>query len=601
MYVVATAGHVDHGKSTLVRALTGQDPDRLAEEHRRGLSIELGYCWTALDGVGDVAFVDVPGHERFVTTMLAGAGPVPATVLSVAADDPWMPQAAEHAAALDALGVRHGVLAVTRSDLADPEPALRRARVALADTSLAEIPAVPVSAVTGTGLERLRAALTNQLRRLPASDPEADVRLWVDRAFSVAGAGTVVTGTLPAGRLRVGDLLTVTVGDRSTDVRVRGLQSLGREVDEVTGTARVAVRLGSRPDGLARGVALVAPRVWLSTRTADVRVVTGADAAVPAEPVLHVGAAAVSAHSRPLQRGGEPSAAPLLRLALDRALPLRVGDRVLLRDPGSRRVWGGDVLDPAPPPLERRGAARRRAAALARSPGRPDLADELRRRTVASVAELRRLGIIDVESVDAVRAGDWLIARDAARDLHRRLVDLVQQSEQHQPHDRGGVTSTAAARALGLPDAVVALALVEQPLEYADGTIRAARSGAPALPADVAAALARLERHLDGAPFAAPDADTMAALGLNGRTIAVGARAGRLLRLSDTVLLLPGADELALQRLRSLPQPFTTGQAREALDTTRRVALPLLAYLDRTGFTRRLPDDRRTVTDRGRG
>ena len=202
MHVVATAGHVDHGKSTLVRALTGQDPDRLEEEHRRGLSIVLGYCWTDLDPVGDVAFVDVPGHERFLSTTLAGLGPVSAALLVVAADDPWMPQTAEHLAALDALGVRHGVLAVTRCDLADPAPALARAVDEVSRTSLRGAPAVVVSGRTGSGLEELRTALGSVLAAMPVPDSDADVRLWVDRAFHVRGAGTVVTGTLPAGTLR---------------------------------------------------------------------------------------------------------------------------------------------------------------------------------------------------------------------------------------------------------------------------------------------------------------------------------------------------------------------------------------------------------------
>src|SRR5215213_1061521 len=197
MAVVATAGHVDHGKSTLVRALTGQDPDRLEEEHRRGLSIELGYCWTELDGVRDVAFVDVPGHERFLSTTLSGLGPVPAVMLVVAADDPWMPQAAEHLAAIDALGIRHGVLAVTRADLADPAPALARARAEVDRTSLAGCPGVVVSGRTGAGLTDLRAALAAALASVPGA-PDADVRLWVDRVFTMAGAGTVVTGTLQA-------------------------------------------------------------------------------------------------------------------------------------------------------------------------------------------------------------------------------------------------------------------------------------------------------------------------------------------------------------------------------------------------------------------
>src|ERR1700722_6573468 len=165
MYVVATAGHVDHGKSTLVRALTGMEPDRWAEERRRGMTIDLGYAWMTLaapDGgpAGEMlAFVDVPGHERFVPNMLAGLGPVPAVLFVVAAERGWMPQSAEHLAAVDALGVRHGLLVITRSDLADPEPATRQARAEIARTSLGDVEAVPVSAVTGQGLDQLNEAL----------------------------------------------------------------------------------------------------------------------------------------------------------------------------------------------------------------------------------------------------------------------------------------------------------------------------------------------------------------------------------------------------------------------------------------------------------
>ncbi|MCL2614766.1 MAG: GTP-binding protein, partial [Nocardioidaceae bacterium] len=208
---MATAGHVDHGKSTLVRALTGSDPDRLAEERRRGLTIELGYAWTRLDelddrvGDGEVAFVDVPGHERFLATALSGVGPVMVAMLVVAADDPWMPQTAEHLAILDALGVSHGLVAVSRSDLADPAAAIARTRAELARTGLADAPVVPVSAQTGAGLDDLRAVLARVLAAAPTPDPAADVRLWVDRRFHVRGAGTVVTGTLPAGTVRPGD------------------------------------------------------------------------------------------------------------------------------------------------------------------------------------------------------------------------------------------------------------------------------------------------------------------------------------------------------------------------------------------------------------
>ena len=190
MYVVATAGHVDHGKSTLVRALTGMEPDRWAEERRRGMTIDLGYAWMALPGGENLAFVDVPGHERFVPNMLAGLGPVPAVLFVVAADGGWMPQSAEHLAAVDALGVRHGLLAVTRADLADPAPATRRALAEIANTSLGTVEAVAVSPVTGAGVDDLRAALTRlaaALRAAGAGRP-APVRLWIDRSFSVRGS-----------------------------------------------------------------------------------------------------------------------------------------------------------------------------------------------------------------------------------------------------------------------------------------------------------------------------------------------------------------------------------------------------------------------------
>ncbi|HLS73107.1 MAG TPA: GTP-binding protein, partial [Actinomycetaceae bacterium] len=346
MHVVATAGHVDHGKSALVAALTGTDPDRLREERARGLSIQLGYAWTVLAGAGEVAFVDVPGHERFIATALSGLGPVPAVLFVVAADDPWMPQAAEHLAALDALDVRHGVLAVTRADLANPAPTRDLALAELAGTSLAGVPAVTVSARTGEGLAELRATLAEMAAHLPQPPADAPVRIWVDRAFTMTGAGDVVTGTLPAGRVQTGDRL----GSARGEWRVRAVQSLGSNVPSATGVARVALTLsgGAPPD---RGQALVTPGAWHHTEVVDVllRPARGTDAAAPPQrPLLHVGAAALSAHLRPL-------GTDLARLTLPSPLPLRIGDRALLRDPGTRRLWGVTVLDPAPPPLRRRG------------------------------------------------------------------------------------------------------------------------------------------------------------------------------------------------------------------------------------------------------
>ena len=271
MQVIATAGHVDHGKSTLVRALTGMEPDRWAEERRRGMTIDLGYAWTTLASGREIVFVDVPGHERFATNMLAGVGPVPAVLLVIAADEGWAAQTAEHVRALDMLGVRHGLVAVTRSDLADPAAAIDEARQMLANTTLAGSPALSVSGETGAGLDELLTALETLASGLPPSDPEARVRLWVDRSFTVRGAGTVVTGTLSAGTLHRGDRLEL--GGNS--VTVRGLQRLGAAAEVVTAPARVAVNLrGVASEEIRRGDALLTPEAWRLTSVVDARTTT---------------------------------------------------------------------------------------------------------------------------------------------------------------------------------------------------------------------------------------------------------------------------------------------------------------------------------------
>ena len=579
MHVVATAGHVDHGKSTLVRALTGTDPDRLAEERRRGLTIELGYAWTDLWSVGDVAFVDVPGHERFISTMLAGVGPVPVALLVVAADDPWMPQAAEHLAALHALGVRHGLVAVTRSDLADPAPMVDRAAAELARTSLAGAPVVPVSARTGAGLDTLRTTLVDVLSAVPQPERDADVRLWVDRHFTVKGAGVVVTGTLPAGTVRRGDLLEHADGT----VRVRGVQTLEQPVEEAHGTARVARNIsGDGVEAIRRGSTLVSPGAWRPPFEVDVRLLpaAGVEHAPPEQPLLHVGSASHDVHLRPL--GGD-----VVRLRLGTPLPLRVGDRAVLRDPGDRRLWGVVVLDPAPPSLTRRGDARRRAEALAEDDGTPDLRLELARRGIADVGLLRRIGV-PVPS----DSGRYLFDPAWAADRAAALTEEVRAAAAADPLSQG-VPLPALADRLRLPSPEVAEALVRPPLRVAGGRVTAGSTDA--LPDDLEEALAKLEQDLAETPFAAPTADRLAELGLGPRERGAAARARRLLVLAEGIVLLPGADDRAVELLRGLPQPFTASEARQTLGSSRRVVLPLLDHLDRTGRTRREPDDRRRV------
>jgi selenocysteine-specific elongation factor len=578
VHVLATAGHVDHGKSTLVRALTAMEPDRWAEERRRGMTIDLGFVWTSLPSGATVAFVDVPGHERFVPNMLAGVGPAPAAMIVVAADEGWMPQSAEHLAALDALGVRHGLLAVTRSDLADPGEATTRALAEIAATSLGAVEAVAVSGATGRGLDELRAALDRLIAGLPPPEIDAAVRLWIDRSFTIKGAGTVVTGTLGAGRIRTGDELELTGADRP--VRVRGLQSLGSPAAEVTAVARVAVNLrGVDKDVIERGAALLTPGRFLLTDLIDVRVHGDPVADLPATITLHAGSAAVPVRVRPL-------GADTARLRLSRPLPLRIGDRALLRDPGLHHVAGGvTVLDVVPPGLGRRGAAARRAAELAGLDGVPDLAGELRRRLVVRRADLERMG------VPTGGGGPWLVDPEHRARLGERLVAEVARHAAEHPLEPGAPVEALRHR-LGLPERSLVEALVRPPLELRGGRVSA---GAPSVPAELTAAVRRAFEDLADRPFVAPEAYRLAELGLGARQVGAAVRAGLVVQLVENVVLPVDAPRRAVEVLAGLPQPFTMSEARRALDTSRRVAVPLLELLDRTGATRRAPDDRRTV------
>jgi len=489
MYVVATAGHVDHGKSALVRRLTGMEPDRWAEERRRGMTIDLGFAWTQLPTGEDVAFVDVPGHERFITNMLAGVGSVPAVMVVVAADEGWMRQTAEHVAVIDALGVEHGLLVVTKSDLADPQLVIDDARERLAATSLRGCDAVAVSSVTGEGIDELVTALGALSASLPAPDLDAPVRLWVDRAFTIQGAGTVVTGTLPAGRVRVGDRLTITgAGD---PVVVRGVQSRGTTCAEVAATARVALNLrGVDCDDVGRGTALVTPGQWRAVDEVDVIV----DGDPGAQLVAHIGSAGVPTRVRRLSDGAA-------RLRLAHPLPLRENDVLLLREPSSRTIWRARVADVSPEVLHRRGDGQLVATALA-------------------------------------AGGRW------------------RRPEPAEPP-----------RPVAPPDVDVTQL---QPL---------------------------LDR-LSTSPLAAPDQDELREL--DRAALAHASRVGFVLDLGGGIYVSPDAPKIAVERLHALPQPFTVSAAREALDSTRRVVVPLLEHLDAARITRRLPDGTRIlVTRRG--
>ncbi len=634
-HVVVTAGHVDHGKSALIRALTGMEPDRWAEERRRGMTIDLGFAWLTLPSGDQLAFVDVPGHERFVTNMLAGAGPVPAVLFVVAADEGWMPQSAEHLAVVSALGITRGLLAVTKSDLADPANAMAAAQARISETGLGAIPAVAVSSVTGAGLPDLISALDALGQSLPESDPSAPVRIWIDRAFSMTGSGTVVTGTLPAGTVHRDDELMLTPSMRP--VRIRDLQSLGEQAQTVSGTARVALNLrGVGKDVLHRGMALVQAGRWTLSDLIDVRITvasapgapaggSAAGAGSPGDPpgraaarwlrsdqpadatglselaravTLHVGSARVLARVRPLGPG-------IARLSLADPLPLHVGDRVLLRDPGSRRSgsWpslaGAVVLDVMPPPLLRRGAAAASARQLGAWPDMPGAANLLARHGLMRASALLAMGI---REFPRPVCGEWLADPDHWRSLSHQLGEVLASHAAAEPLS-AGLPIEAARAALGLPDRRLVMVLAKPPFQVSSGTLQIMKpdgqAAGPDLPEPVLAAVRVLRADLAAAPFASPDADRLRKLGLDARRIAAAVRAGELMRISDHVVLAPGADVAATAVLAKLVQPFTAAQARQALDTTRRTAIPLLEYLDSAGVTERLADDRRILRGAG--
>jgi selenocysteine-specific elongation factor len=580
MDVIATAGHVDHGKSALVRALTGMEPDRWAEERRRGLTIDLGFAWTTLPSGRRLAVVDVPGHERFVGNMLAGVGSVPAALVVVAADDGWSTQTAEHVAVLDALGVRHALLAVTKADLADPAPVVDDVRDRLADTSIGTVRGVAVSALTGAGMPALGAALEDLLSGLPPADPAAPVRLWIDRAFTIRGAGTVVTGTLAAGTVGAGDRLRL--GDR--EVAIRGVQSLGEQVERASATARVALNLrGVAVEELSRGDALLTPGAFRRTDVVDVTLAAGPEERLPAEPVVHVGSATVGARLRPLD-------GPVVRLRLASALPLRVGDRLLLRDPGTRRVLGADVLDVDPPELRRRGAARQRAAELAARPtGTAGASADLALRRVVRTDDFVAMGW--PVPADATAHGPWLMAAGLADALAAQVPGIVTRYRKLRPLEQGPPVEVVR-RALDLPDAELVAGVVRAPLALREGRVVDAEAG---LPAPVQRAVDGIRARLGADPFAAPEAGELAAAGLGARELAAAVRSGQLVRIGEGVYLAPGVAEVARRRLAAIPQPFTLSQARQAWGTSRRVAVPLAEWLDAHGVTVRLPDDTRRL------
>ncbi|MEY2435573.1 MAG: selenocysteine-specific elongation factor [Acidimicrobiaceae bacterium] len=566
--MLATAGHVDHGKSTLVRALTGIDPDRFEEEKRRGLTIDLGFAWTQLPSGAGVAFVDVPGHVRFLKNMLAGVGAVDACLFVVAATEGWKPQSEEHLRILELLGIGNGTIALTKVGIVDADHAeLARLDVVdhVAGTFLAAAEIVAVDAPTGVGLGELRLALDRLLASTATSADRDRPRLWVDRSFAAAGAGTVVTGTLTGGSLAVGDEVAVVTERGQRDARIRTLQSQGAGHERLGPGHRVAVNLvGVHHDAVARGDALVRPGQWHLTRTVDasLTVLSSLDHGVSRRGA-HLAYVGSGEHAVRLRILGPEVIAPggtgLVRLHLPVALPLLPGDRFVVRESGrGETVGGGEVLDVAPV----RPAAR---AAPDRSTDRV-----VAERSWVTVDELERL---TGERRPPTVAG-WVVDAAALAEATARL--------------RAAVDS---AGPLGLDVATVderdraVLHTIE------DVTIAGGRATIGAAGDDP------LARHpfiaaLEAQPFAPP---APAEAGIDRAELRELVRRGLVVE-QDGVWFAPAAIEAAAATVARLleadPGGVSVAQVREALGTSRKWAIPLLAHLDATGVTRRRGDVR---------
>ena len=617
--VVCTAGHVDHGKSTLVRALTGMEPDRFEQEQRRGLTIDLGFAWTDLDGPSGpvtVSFVDLPGHERFIANMLTGAGPVEMALFVVAADEGWSAQSQEHLDILDVLGVSSGLVALTKCDLVDDAQldAVRSdVRGRLAATSLADAEMVAVSAATGTGLDVLRTTLAALIE---ASDSPPDLglpRLWVDRSFSIRGAGTVVTGTLGGGCLRVGDEVTLLPAGRRA--RIRGLQSLKAEVAEAAPGVRLAVNLAgveradvTRGDLVTGGPAPAATAVDVWVRT-----VRGARIDRRGAWHLHVGAGEWVVGVTPLP-DGEVEGEGFLRLSLDRGAPLIAGDRFVLRDAGRRAtVGGGLILDCVPVALRGPAARRARVADLrerlaALRLGDRDRvlalhisergADDARRAAAAVGIPAAALG----EAVRRTRLlplGSGLASPAAASTWTSAVVAALAAHHKAHPVDRSAPKDVAvrAAAAAGCPPAL-ADSLVDVLIRLgrvaAEGTGVRQPDHRVRLDDRQAAARQALLDLLNEHPLQPPALSAAAAeAGATPALIREMETAGDLVRIAAEIALTAGAVDRAIALLRdayAAEGPLTAARAKEIWGTTRKYAVPLLEHLDSRKVTRRRGD-----------
>ena len=561
MHVVATAGHVDHGKSTLVKALTGTDPDRLSEEKARGLTIDLGFASTQLPSGRGVAFIDVPGHVRFLKNMLAGVGSVDACVFVVAATEGWKPQSEEHLRILQLLGIKHGLVALTKTGLAD-EDLRELARLDVEErvegTFLEAAPIVEVDALDGSGIADIGVALDELLEATPTAVDHKRPRLWIDRVFAAKGSGTVVTGTLTGGRVRVGDELTALPHRRA--VRIRALQSLHAQRSKVGPGNRVALNLsGVSHDELTRGDVLVRADQWHVTQRVDglLKVLDAIDHPVTRRGahMAYLGSGEFPVRVRVLGPSEiQPGTEGAVRLHLPVGLPLLPGDRFILRESGrGETLGGGEILDVDPIVAAARAQPDRSLDRVIAERGRVEV-DHLLRLT----GEHRKADV-----------GNWAVDPAVLKARHTELSEAI-----------------AASGPLGLDIAKLddfgrALLDTIEGVAVDHGHARAIDA------VDTLTGHAYIDA-LEASPFAPPDPE-----GIDRAELRELVRRGDVVEEGGVYFAasaLDAAARVVADLLSRQPDGVTVAEVRDEWGTSRKYAIPLLSYLDNNGITRRRGD-----------
>ena len=635
-FILATAGHVDHGKSALVKTLTGTDPDRLPEEKARGITIDLGFAELNLTGPKaekfHVGIVDVPGHEDFVRNMIAGVGSIDLALLAVAADDGWMPQTEEHLQILIYLGVERIVVALTKSDLGKIDEATSQIRKELAETPFANCQIVPTSVRTGDGINELKSALAAEFAKSTAPRDIEKSRLFIDRAFKLQGIGTVVTGTLIDGKLRASD--AVFVQPRNIPARIRSLQTHGRDVDLVEPGMRSAINLPDLHAGtdVNRGD-IITTHAFEPSSTLDVVLYRSArlERAMPiksgASAYVHHGTTRVLAKMIFAESGALGAGhSAVVQLRLNSPLLAFVGDRFVIRDPSEQHTIAGGVVFNVDSIDFRSNQERALFATRAVAPD--DVA-------LAVWTELARSGFIEPArllersrfSLSEIVASLWRLAEHGEifltehvgakmlvwRELHQRAAQLIDHCHKTHPHRRGLELNELRTELKSLSAAVFDALIVDlcQGEFVRAGSVIAKRSHHANLPPELKAAADKILAALSAKPFDPPHRKDLLDNDRDPQALKFLIEQGEIVEAGNEIILTrESVDQmrLAVFEFISANGPATASQLREKIGTSRRVIIPFLEYLDRNGVTRRVGDERVlapkaaavTVTDAGK-